>query len=172
MRGQVGSPGAACRGDAIPRRGGYPGAPIQVGGHDLDEPLIPRPLATKLLFEAQKRPDEEVCGLVGAGDDGLPRSLYPVANAAAERAHRFEMDPEDQIRAMKEMRERGESLWAVYHSHPDAPPEPSARDLAEIGYPEALYLIISLNIKGVLEMRAWRPDDTGGMREVTLRVMD
>lgn len=137
----------------------------------LREPIIPRPLATKLLFEAQKRPDEEVCGLVGARGD-MPYSLYPIANVAADRTRRFDMEPEGQIAAMKTMRECGEMLWAIYHSHPDAPPEPSARDLAELGYPEALYLIISLNIKGVLEMRAWRMNENGGMEEVTLRVME
>lgn len=131
---------------------------------------MPRPLATKLLFEAQKRPDEEVCGLVGARD-GAPCSLYPIANAAAERSHAFEMEPRGQIQAMRTMRERGETLWAIYHSHPDAPPEPSARDLDELGYPEALYLIVSLNIKGVLEMRAWRMTD-GGVEEVVLKVME
>lgn len=136
------------------------------------ELLIPRPLATRLLFEAQKRPDEEVCGLVGARGE-VPCSLYPVVNAAAERTRRFEMDPRGQIEAMKTMRERGETLWAIYHSHPDAPPEPSARDLAELGYPNALYLIISLTIKGVLEMRGWRmTDNHNGMEEVVLKVME
>lgn len=137
----------------------------------MSERIIPRPLATKLLFEAQKRPDEEVCGLVGAREE-LPSSLYPVANVAAERSRSFEMDPRGQIEAMKTMRERGETLWAVYHSHPDAPPEPSARDLAELGYPDALYLIISLNTKGVLEMRGWRMGDDGDMNEITLKVME
>lgn len=136
----------------------------------MSDTLIPRPLATKLLFEAQKRPDEEVCGLVGTRD-GEPRSLYPVANIAPERAYTFKMDPRGQVGAMKAMRERGETLWAIYHSHPDAPPEPSTRDLAELGYPEALYLIISLNTKGVLEMRAWRMNDAGGMEEAVLKVM-
>lgn len=134
------------------------------------ELLMPRPLATRLLFEAQKRPDEEVCGLVGARG-GAPCSLYPIANVAAEPARAFEMDPRAQIEAMRTMRERGETLWAIYHSHPDAPPEPSARDLDALGYPEALYLIISLNIKGVLEMRAWRMAG-GGVEEVVLKVME
>lgn len=137
----------------------------------MKELVISRPLATRLLFEAQKQPDLEVCGLVGARD-GSPCSLYPVANIAADPARAFEMDPQGQIDAMKAMRERGESLWAIYHSHPAAPPEPSARDLDELGYPDALYLIISLNIKGVLEMRAWRMTGDRGMEEVALRVME
>lgn len=135
----------------------------------MEELLIPRPMATRLLFEAQKNPREEVCGLVG-GIDGAPVSIYPAANVAADKARRFELEPQAQLSAMRTMRARGEGLLAVYHSHPASPPEPSARDLAEIGYPEALLLIISLNIKGVLEMRGWRLAP-GGVREVVLRVM-
>jgi proteasome lid subunit RPN8/RPN11 len=54
------------------------------------------------------------------------------------------------------MRERGEELFGIYHSHPKTPPLPSKSDLAQAAYPEALYLIISLNTKGVLEMRGFR----------------
>lgn len=136
----------------------------------MQELLIPRPLATKLLFEAQKQPDVEVCGLVGAVDR-QPTTLYPIPNVSATPACAFEMEPKAQIAAMRTMRERGEALLAIYHSHPATPPEPSAQDLDEIGYPDAVLLIISLNIKGVLEMRAWRKADDG-VGEVTLKVME
>lgn len=129
-----------------------------------------RPLATQLLFEAQKTPDVEVCGVLGARN-GVPCSIYPVRNIAAQPTHRFEMDPAEQIKVLKTLRERGENLFAIYHSHPSAPPEPTAYDLEGLGYPQALYLIISLNIKGVLEMRAWH-QEAGRMHEVTLTVMD
>ncbi|MEQ8800031.1 MAG: M67 family metallopeptidase [Phycisphaerales bacterium] len=135
-----------------------------------DELLMPRPLATKLLFEAQKRPDAEVCGLVG-GVEGSPANLYPVANVADDPTRQFLMDPHEQVDAMRAMRERGEALLAIYHSHPVTPPEPSARDLDELGYPDALLLIISLNIKGVLEMRGWRKTGSG-VQEIPLKVMD
>lgn len=131
---------------------------------------LSRPLATRLLFEAQKQPDKEVCGLLSARD-GEPWDLYPVANIAADPTCHFEMDPAGQIQAHKTMRERGEQLLAIYHSHPDMPPVPSEHDVEGQGYPEALYLIISLDIKGVLEMRAWQRD-AEGMREITLTVMD
>lgn len=141
------------------------------GGSQRVTPLkMSRPLATRLLFEAQKRPDVEVCGFLSARD-GVPCEIYPVANIAAEPARRFEMDPAGQIAAMKAMRENGESLLAIYHSHPSAPPEPSIHDIEGLGYPEALYLIISLNIKGVLEMRAWQRDGDA-MVERVLTVMD
>lgn len=136
----------------------------------MEELLISRPFATRLLFEAQKQPDVEVCGLVGAVD-GQPTGLYPVANISETPESSFQMEPQAQIRAMEAMREHGETLLAIYHSHPATPPEPSARDLDEIGYPDALMLIISLNIKGVLEMRAWQRTDDG-VAELPLRVME
>ncbi len=131
---------------------------------------LSRPLATRLLFEAQKSPDTEVCGFVSARDDRAC-GLYPIDNVAADPAQRFEMDAQQQITAMKTMRERDETMLAVYHSHPSTPPEPSVHDIQGLGYPEALLLIISLNIKGVLEMRAWQRDD-GAMREIPLAAAD
>lgn len=129
-----------------------------------------RMLATRLLFEAQKQPDAEVCGFLSQRD-GIPYEIYPVTNVAADPARRFEMDPAGQIAALRNMRDRGEEMLAIYHSHPSAPPEPSVHDLEGLGYPQALYLIISLNIKGVLEMRAWQRDGDA-MQERVLTILD
>ena len=116
---------------------------------------LPRTLVNTMLHHAQLSPASEVCGLI-AERDGVPSRCYQVANVAGEPAHLFQMDPRGQIDAMRAMRERGENLFAIYHSHPDSPPVPSAIDLNQAGYPDALYLIISLGTKGVLEMRGWR----------------
>ncbi|MGE0080860.1 MAG: Mov34/MPN/PAD-1 family protein [Thiohalomonadaceae bacterium] len=121
----------------------------------MSEVVLPRSLVNRLLAHAQQSPEAEVCGLVGARD-GEPVQVYPVPNAARDPARLFVMEPSAQIRAMAAMRERGETLFAIYHSHPHAPATPSARDLAEAAYPEALYLIISLDTRGVLDMRGYR----------------
>ena len=118
--------------------------------------LIPRKLTNQLLHLAQLSPNTEVCGLVGANDSGIPVSCYPVDNCAATPEKRFTLDAGQQIAAMKQIREKGESLFAIYHSHPSAPAEPSPTDIEEASYPEALHLIISLNTKGVLEMRGFK----------------
>lgn len=117
---------------------------------------LPRKLTNQLLHLAQLSPEAEVCGLVGADALGRPASCYPVANCAANPDKRFLLDASQQIAAMKQMREKGESLFAIYHSHPAAPAEPSPTDIAEASYPETLHLIISLNTKGVLEMRGFK----------------
>lgn len=116
---------------------------------------IPRALTNQLLHLAQISPNREICGLVG-GRDGIPCTCYPVANIADRPEQRFLLDPKQQIAAMAGMRERGESLFAIYHSHPAAPAQPSLNDLDQFAYPDALCLIISLNIKGVLEMRGFK----------------
>ena len=124
---------------------------------------LPRGLVNQILHHAQSLPELEVCGLVGA-KAGLPVSCYPVENAATVPQLRFQLDPAGQIHAMRQIRERGEDLFAIFHSHPTAPAEPSPADLADAVYLDALYLVISLNTKGVLEMRGFR---IGGDRSVT-----
>ncbi len=121
----------------------------------MESVALPRPLVNRLLADAQAHPEEEVCGLVGARD-GHATSLYPVPNVSDDPGRLFDMDPKALIDAMRTLRERGESLFAIYHSHPHAPAVPSAEDLRQAAYPDAVYLIVSLNTEGVLEMRAWR----------------
>lgn len=115
---------------------------------------LPRSLVNRILTHAQASGEHEVCGLMAARD-GHPTRIYPIANVAEAPDRLFRMDPEEQIAAMRHMRAAGERLFAIYHSHPTAPATPSPRDLAEAAYPDALFLIVSLNTEGVLEMRGF-----------------
>jgi [CysO sulfur-carrier protein]-S-L-cysteine hydrolase len=122
---------------------------------DLPPLALPRTLVNRILTQAQQQPETETCGLLGARN-GDALHYYPVRNVAADTATRFEMDPQQQIRVMKALRENDEQLLAIVHSHPHSPPAPSAADMEGFGYPDAYYLIVSLNVKGVLEMRGYR----------------
>lgn len=132
--------------------------------------VISRQLAVQLMHAAQREPDREVCGLIAARN-GEPSRYLPVPNAAADAARTFEMAAEPLVQAMASIREAGESLWAVFHSHPSAPAEPSARDLDEPAYPEAYRVIASLDTKGVLELRCWSQRE-GRAEERVLRVRE
>lgn len=116
---------------------------------------IPRKITNQLLHLAQISPDLEICGLIG-GKNGLPIHCYPIKNSAELPQQRFLLDAGQQISVMAKMRELGEDLFAIYHSHPTAPALPSTNDLELAAYPDALYLIISLNTKGILEMRGFK----------------
>lgn len=115
---------------------------------------LPRPIVNQLLHLAQKSPEEEICGLIGRDGRGF-RKCYPVQNAAGDRQRFFALDARGQIEAMRDMREHGQELAAIYHSHPAAPALPSLADVEQHEYSDVLYLIISLSTKGVLEMRGF-----------------
>ncbi len=115
---------------------------------------LPLAIANEIFSHAQSEPDNEVCGLISARGQTICRS-YPIHNCAENPARRYVMDPAAQIDALRQMRLGGESLFAIYHSHPSSAAEPSATDIAEANYPQVVYLIISLNIPGVLEIRAF-----------------
>lgn len=129
---------------------------------------IPRILASQLLDHARKDERREVCGLVTARN-GVPVGCVTIENVARNPAHLYRMDPQALISAIARMERSGETLFAIYHSHPTSPAAPSAIDIAEAGWPDTLYLIISLNTKGVLEMRGYRIRD-GKATEVALEV--
>ncbi len=118
---------------------------------------LPRKLVDKIIMHAQQHEDMEICGLISKSGNS-PGRYYAVKNIAADPAVRFEMDPKEQIAAMKHMRDHGEQLLAIVHSHPAGPPVPSAADLAQIGYPDAFYIIVSLETKDAPEIRAYRMD--------------
>ncbi len=131
---------------------------------------MPRKLTLQLLHQAQLSPDKEICGLIG-GQNNIAHSGYPVDNVSNTPETRFLLDPKQQIASMADMRERKESLWAVYHSHPTSPAQPSIADLVELTYPEALLLIISLNTKGVLEIRGFQYVN-GSVQEINLCMLE
>jgi proteasome lid subunit RPN8/RPN11 len=121
---------------------------------------LPRKLVNQILTHAQQHEHTESCGLVSESN-GTPAHYYAVKNVAADPASRFEMEPRQQIEAMKHMREHGEELFAIVHSHPQSPPVPSTSDMHQAGYADAYYIIVSLNTRGVLEMRAFKAANHG-----------
>ncbi|MCK4709822.1 MAG: M67 family metallopeptidase [Gammaproteobacteria bacterium] len=116
---------------------------------------LPRQIVNKIMALAQTKEQQEICGLISKKADGQ-MVLLPVSNIATEPSHFFEMDPAETIQAMKTIRDEKSELFAIYHSHPDSPAYPSKTDIEKAGYPEALYLIISLNTKGVIELKGFK----------------
>jgi len=119
---------------------------------------ISRQVVNDMLTQAQKSPDAEICGLV-AGHENHGQHIYPIRNIAESATTRYHLDPKEQIDAMRHIRDNQQSLIAIYHSHPSSAALPSATDLDEASYPDAIYLIISLNTIGVLELSAFKISD-------------
>ncbi len=120
---------------------------------------LPRPLVNRMLAHAQQNSEQEICGLIIQAADQSMRYLA-IDNRAADCQQHYQMDTQQLIDSLRQLRESDEQLVAIVYSHPGAPAQVSALDIEQTGYPDACYLIISLNTRGVLEMRAWRIRDS------------
>jgi proteasome lid subunit RPN8/RPN11 len=113
------------------------------------------PQLERIFAHAKQEEPAECCGLIG-GVDQHANSIYSLRNMAADTNVSYEAAPEDLFAAQRQMRERGEQLLAIYHSHPRSPePVPSETDVRLAYYPQAIYFIIGLAGPRPL-MRAFR----------------
>ena len=84
----------------------------------------------------------EVCGLL-AGSNGAVTKHYEIPNAARSMTY-YSMDPKSMLHAMNEIDDEDWDLLAIYHSHTHTEAFPSPTDVELAFYPDAVYLIISL----------------------------
>jgi proteasome lid subunit RPN8/RPN11 len=97
----------------------------------------------EIIAHAREASPHECCGLIGGTKHGQAQSLYRTRNIAADPLVAYEAAPEDLFAAQRIMRQRGEELLAIYHSHPrSSDPQPSATDVRLAYYPAAVYLIV------------------------------
>ena len=98
----------------------------------------------EILRHAREAAPHECCGLIG-GHDVRTQTVYPLRNIATDPLVTYEAAPEDLFAAQRLMRERGEQLLAIYHSHPRShDPRPSETDVRLAYYPSAVYFIVGL----------------------------
>jgi proteasome lid subunit RPN8/RPN11 len=102
----------------------------------------------EILLHARETSPAECCGLIGGFEEGRTQSsqsIYRLTNVAANTEVAYEAAPEQLFAAQRQMRQRGETLLAIYHSHPRASePAPSETDVRLAYYPSATYLIVGL----------------------------
>ena len=157
--------------------GYYPGA----GGRPHPGPAAVRlPVAIRdaIVAHARREAPNEACGIV-VGDRPVAeggRALRWIAlpNPLAS-PFRYAIDPDDLLRLTIETDDSDEVFWAIVHSHVASPARPSPTDLREAHYPDAIYLLVSLDpseadpASGAESVRGWRIVD-GGVHEVELTI--
>jgi proteasome lid subunit RPN8/RPN11 len=99
----------------------------------------------QIVSQAHEAAPEECCGLLGGQTDGTVATIYRLRNVAQDKTVSYEAAPEELFAAQRQMRELGELLLGIYHSHPRASqPEPSSTDIRLAYYPQAVYFIVGL----------------------------
>ena len=164
---------------------------------------IPSEIWADMVAHARELDPHECCGILAGNEDGTISQHYRITNILAtmteaelarfdqaklsdlkqlspeERADiAFQMDAMEMARAQKDIRQRGLTLKAFYHSHTFSPARPSMTDIKiamefesyreKLNIPQPLHVIISLEDKSNPVMRAFRIQDSQAT-EVTIQ---
>jgi len=105
--------------------------------------VIPNHLFDKIISHCKQIYPKEACGIL-AGKEGVVQKIYRMKNVENSPAS-YTMDSKEQFIVMKEIRERGLDLTAIYHSHPDLDAYPSHKDINLAFYSESVYVIVGLS---------------------------
>jgi proteasome lid subunit RPN8/RPN11 len=116
----------------------------------------------EMLAHARREPRIECCGLL-AGRDGVITAIFPATNALAS-ATAYEIAPQELFDLFRTLRNRELIHLGQYHSHLSTENVPSPTDIAQAGYPEQAYFIVTLRPDAWKPIRAFSIRD-GGVRE-------
>ena len=108
----------------------------------------------EIVAHCQGEYQNEACGLV-AGKEGIAVRVIPMRNADASPAT-YRLDAEEQFRVFEEMDDDGQDVYGIFHSHTHSEAYPSATDRRQALYPEAHYLILSLQDRSTPLLRGFR----------------
>lgn len=118
--------------------------------------VLQRAHVEEMFAHARAAAPAECCGVIG-GRAQTAESVYRLRNIARDPLTAYEAAPEDLFAAQRRIRERGEELLAIYHSHPRSlDPVPSQTDVRLAFYPSAVYFIIGLAGEAESVLRAFR----------------
>jgi proteasome lid subunit RPN8/RPN11 len=104
----------------------------------------------------------ECCGFLLGRTEENRRIVVQTRRAQNQRddspRNRYQISPQEYMRADRAAREAGLDIVGFYHSHPDHPARPSQFDL-DNAWPELVYVITAVNQGQAGETTAWRLAD-------------
>ncbi|MBI5573330.1 MAG: M67 family metallopeptidase [Elusimicrobia bacterium] len=108
-----------------------------------------------IVQHAKDNYPQEVCGII-AGINNKAKKIYKMKNVSDKPEICYFMKPEEQLKIFKEMRAKKLELLGIYHSHTRSEAYPSSRDIEMAYYPEADYVIISLQNFSKPDIRTYK----------------
>jgi [CysO sulfur-carrier protein]-S-L-cysteine hydrolase len=110
-------------------------------------------LVEQIVAHAREDAPNECCGMLGGGD-GRATTAYPATNAEASPL-RYSIDAREQFDLMRRIEDAGEELVGIYHSHTRSAAYPSQTDVNLAGWPDAVYVIVSLEGSGAPDVKGF-----------------
>ena len=127
--------------------------------------FIPATIHQEIIAHCQQEYPKEACGIL-AGLKVAPEKrvgeiiqVYPMRNVENSPIG-YSLDPREQLHVEKLMRQRGQWMRAIYHSHTATEAHPSAVDISLAISPDIAYVLVSLKDRGKPVLKAYCIDGT------------
>ena len=135
----------------------------------MTELIVPKNLFEKMLDHCRAAFPNEACGIL-SGKGGQVSRVYAMTNIEPSPVSYF-MDPGEQLHVQKQMRDKKEEMVAIFHSHPQSPAYPSAKDVNLAFYADVFYLIVEFSRGIIGETRAFTIVE-GNVQEINIRIAE
>ena len=96
----------------------------------------------KIIEHCHLEYPNEACGIL-AGSKCIVELAIKMTNTDSSPSS-YAMDPQEQLRVVKNMRQAGLELVGIYHSHTGSEAYPSSTDVRLAYYPDTAYVIVTL----------------------------
>ena len=103
---------------------------------------ITRDIIDDIVTHGELEAPLEACGYLAEKNGVICKSIA-MKNVDASPIH-YSMDPKEQFNAVRNCREAGLTIRAVYHTHPETDAYPSAEGIKLAYDPDLSYVIVSL----------------------------
>jgi [CysO sulfur-carrier protein]-S-L-cysteine hydrolase len=121
----------------------------------LDVLRLPEGMASEMIEHAQAEYPKEACGILG-GADGEAMKLYRLTNVDPDPVMRYNADPKELKHVTDDIYDKDWDIVGIYHSHTHSPAFPSPTDVDRAFYPDASYVLVSLQDRQRPDLRAFR----------------
>jgi proteasome lid subunit RPN8/RPN11 len=129
---------------------------------------IPQDLRDRMVAHALGEIPNEACGLL-AGTGARAEHFFAMTNADNSPVT-YRLDPREQIQVFDEIDEKGWALQGIFHSHTHSEAYPSETDRSQAFYPDAHYLLVSLQDRANPVLRGYTIRD-GEIEEQEVRIV-
>ena len=105
---------------------------------------IPAQCYEEMVAHCRSLYPKEACGLLAAAVPGGPvTQIYPMRNVE-DSPIGYSMDPREQLQVEKRLRQQGQRMAGIYHSHTASAAYPSPVDVSLAISPDIAYVLVSL----------------------------
>jgi proteasome lid subunit RPN8/RPN11 len=125
--------------------------------------VLTKNVENRIYEHAKSTYPDECCGFLFGTDDDERRitlALEVPNSKKGDKRRRFEISPQDYLRAEQYALRHNLTLLGIYHSHPDHPARPSQHDLRQ-AMPFFSYIIVAVQAGEIENITSWQLNEEG-----------